>query len=436
MPAILFVRKGDITMSRLVIEGGARLHGELRLQGAKNSALPILAASLIGGGESVIHNCPRLTDVDASLRILEHLGCVCRREGESVVIDAGQVTGSEIPDDLMREMRSSIMFLGAVVARTGRATVSFPGGCELGPRPIDLHLDALRRMGLRIEEDHGCLLCDAQGGLSGCEIDLAIPSVGATENVILAASTASGKTVVRNAAREPEISDLADYLNRCGARVYGAGSSTVEIEGVPRLHGAEHTVIPDRIAAATYMAAAAVTRGHLTLHGVNTAHLRPVLPMFAESGCEIAAWERSLTLTAPMRLRRMRMVTTHEFPGFPTDAQPPMLAMCTLAEGTSVFIENIFNNRYKYVDELARLGARVRVDGRMAVVEGVHQLSGAAVQATDLRGGAALVVAALAAEGVTVIDRIHHIDRGYADLETALRSLGGRVRRTPDEAEE
>ena len=420
-------------MSRLIITGGERLHGEMQLHGAKNSALPILAASLICEGESVIHNCPRLTDVDASLKILTHLGCVCRREGDTVIVDASEVTGSEIPDELMREMRSSIMFLGAIVARTGRATASFPGGCELGPRPIDLHLDALRRLGLSIDEDHGYLACNAGEGLTGCEIDLAIPSVGATENIMLAASTAAGKTVIRNAAREPEISDLADYLNRCGAKVYGAGSSTVEIEGVPHLHGAEHTVIPDRIAAATYMAAAAVTRGHVTLHGVNMAHLRPVLPMFAESGCEVTAWERSLTITAPPRLSRMRMVTTHEFPGFPTDAQPPMLAMCTLAEGTSVFIENIFNNRYKYVDELCRLGAKVRVDGRMAVVEGVHKLSGATVQATDLRGGAALIVAALAAEGTTTVEQVRHIDRGYADIEGTLAKLGAQIRREREE---
>ena len=420
-------RMGD--MAKIYIEGGRRLEGEIRVHGAKNSALPVLAATLLCRGVSVIHNCPPLLDVGASIRILEHLGCVCQREGSTVIVDSTALTGMDIPDTLMREMRSSIVFLGAIAARCGQARLSFPGGCELGPRPIDLHLAALRQLGLTIEEDHGLLDCRVEGRLKGASIHLSIPSVGATENILLAASTARGRTVIHNAAREPEISDLADFLNRAGACIRGAGSDVIEIDGVYDLHGAEHTVIPDRIIAATYMAAAAATGGDLLLRDVEVSHLTAVLDSFRTAGCRIEPGLHTLRITAPRRPHSVGTVRTMAYPGFPTDAQPPMLAVSTLADGPSVFVENIFENRFKYVDELARMGARVKVEGRVAVVEGVPALSGATVSATDLRGGAALVVAGLAASGVTEIDELRHIDRGYADLEESLRQVGANIKR-------
>lgn len=416
-------------MSKILIDGGKRLTGEISVHGAKNSALPVMAATFLCKGVSVIHNCPKLLDVEASLEILTHLGCKCEREGNTVTVDATAVTGNDVPDDLMREMRSSIVFLGAIAGRCSAAKLSFPGGCELGPRPIDLHLSSLRQMGLEINEDHGYLDCMVNGRMHGAVINLSLPSVGATENIILAASTSAGTTVIHNAAREPEISDLADFLNSAGAKIHGAGSSTVEIVGVEELKGTEHTVIPDRIIAATYMAAAAVTKGCVVLKDVILSHLAPVMSSFEAAGCEIACDGRNLKIIAPARLHRIPTVRTLAYPGFPTDAQPPVMAMTTLAEGTSMFVENIFENRYKHVDELTRLGARIKVEGRVAVVEGVKLLSGAPVSATDLRGGAALIVAGLAARGVTVIDNVRHIDRGYEDIEKNLAQIGASIRR-------
>jgi UDP-N-acetylglucosamine 1-carboxyvinyltransferase len=416
----------------LRISGPCRLRGEVQVHGAKNSALPLLAASLLCTEPCVLQNCPRLSDVDTAVTILRGLGCRVKTDEGSVFIDAGPVSSCTIPDTLMREMRSSIIFLGAVIGRLGEASLSFPGGCELGPRPIDLHLQALRRLGAQISEDHGRLVCRAPGGLHGAETTLSFPSVGATENVMIAASVARGTTVLENAAREPEIEDLAGFLNACGARVFGAGTSTVRIEGVPRLSGCTYRVIPDRIAAATYLAAAAATGSKLTLRGVVARHLVPVLPAFEEAGCRMTAVGDTLTLTPPAVLHRVHCIRTMPYPGFPTDAQAPLMAMTTLAQGTSVFVENIFEERYKHVGELLRMGANIRVNGRVAVVEGVPALSGAAVEAADLRGGAALVIAGLAAQGETLISGVHHIDRGYEHIEKTLQGLGARIERIPE----
>lgn len=291
------------------------------------------------------------------------------------------------------------------------------------------HLTALRQLGLTIDEGHGELDCYAKNGLTGTEITLSFPSVGATENIILAGATAKGTTRILNAAREPEISDLADFLNGCGARIYGAGEGTIRIEGVSRLSGTEHTVIPDRICAATYMAAAAVTQGNICLRGIIPAHLGPVLSLFSEAGCDLSLNGRDLRITAPPRLHSLKTVRTMPYPGFPTDAQAPVMSMAALADGTSVFVENIFESRYKHVGELMRLGAHIKVEGKVAVVEGVPRLSGAPVEATDLRGGAALVVAGLAAEGVTEITGLHHLDRGYEHMEDTLRAVGAVLER-------
>ena len=416
-------------MSRLLVKGRQKLSGEVSVQGAKNSALPILAATVLAKGESVLYHCPALSDVDASCGILRYLGCKARREGEALVIDSAGVDRADIPDALMRKTRSSIVFLGAVLARTGRAKLCFPGGCEIGPRPIDMHLRALRQLGAEIRERHGCLDCRAPYGLKGCRVALSFPSVGATENIMIAAVTASGTTTITNAAREPEITDLADYLNRCGARIYGAGEGVIVIDGVPSLHGAAHTIIPDRIVAATLMSCAAVTGSALTLRGVVSSHLGAVLPVFEESGCHIRVSDGDLRLTAPQRLRSMRVVRTMPYPGFPTDAQAPLLAAACFAEGTSVFVENIFENRYRHTAELIRMGASIKTEGKVAVVEGVPRLYGASVEATDLRGAAALVIAALGAEGQSEISGVRYLERGYERLEQTLSDLGAEIRK-------
>ena len=418
-------------MAVLVVDGPCRLCGEVRVHGAKNSTLHLLAACLMCRSPVVLHNCPRLTDVDTSIKILRHLGCIVQRRKDDLWVDPRAVCGSTIPEDLMREMRSSIVFLGALSSRMGQARLSFPGGCELGPRPIDLHLRALARLGMDIREDHGELLCSAPGGLSGCSLSLSFPSVGATENILLAACCAKGTTVLHGAAQEPEITDLCDFLGKCGARIQGAGGSTLRIEGVSRLTGCEHTVMPDRIEAATFLCAAAATGGEVTLSHVIPRHILPVTAVLEEAGCRIREEENRLRITAPPRLHAVHAVRTMPYPGFPTDAQAPMLSALCTAQGTSMLTETIFTARFKYVGELLRLGAHVKVEDRVAVVEGVSRLSGAPVMAPDLRGGAALLLAGLCAEGETVIDGVSHIDRGYEKAEESFRLLGAQVCRLP-----
>ncbi len=416
-------------MSRLIIEGNHRLNGVVNIHGAKNSALPVLAATLLARGKSEIHNCPMLTDVAASVRILRYLGCSVSRSNGCITVDSIGLNRSDIPDNLMREMRSSIVFLGAIAARTGEAHISFPGGCELGTRPIDLHLSALRQLGMEILEERGRLECRVPGRLKGTTIALSFPSVGATENILLASVTAEGTTSILNAAREPEITDLCNYLTRCGARIAGAGESAITIEGVDALYGCSHTVIPDRIETATYMAAAAITGGSLVLNNICPEHIATVIPTFEEAGCRIDCKKNELLLKAPQRLQRIRSIRTMPYPGFPTDAQAPTMAMMCVADGTSVFVENIFESRFKHASELMRLGAKIKIEGRVAIVEGVPRLSGAQVKCTDLRGGAALVIAGLAAEGTTEVLELHHIDRGYDNFEQNLRNTGAVIQR-------
>ena len=411
----------------ILIDGPADLSGEIIVQGAKNSTLPLLAAALLCKGQTVLHNCPDLTDVDTAVRILEHLGCRCRREDDALTVD-NALTGCEIPHDLMRGMRSSIVFLGAIISRCGEARLCFPGGCELGPRPIDLHLSALEKLGVKITESGGCLYCQAPHGIRGAYVSLAFPSVGATENIMLAAACSEGTTVIANAAREPEIEDLADYLNRCGGRIYGAGESCVIIDGVKELYGCEHQVMPDRIVSATYMAAAAVTGGSITLRGVDVSHILPMLSPFEESGCEVRQLGGTVSILAPRRLHAVKHIRTMPYPGFPTDAQPLVMSMAAVGSGTSIFVENIFENRYKHASELQRLGAKIKVEGKVAVVEGVEKLTGAPVQAADLRGGAALVVAGLAAHGRTEVSGTEYIHRGYENIAGKLADLGARIR--------
>ena len=415
-------------MSRLLIQGGNRLAGDVTIQGAKNSVLPVLAATILTGGEVELRRCPHLRDVEASIRILQALGCRAAWQGDNLAVDTSRMSGCAIPDALMREMRSSAIFLGAILARCGQAELSYPGGCELGPRPIDLHISGLRALGAEIDDTGGTLHCKAQK-LTGREIVLGFPSVGATENLMLAACGAEGVTVLSNAAREPEIEDLQNFLNTCGGEVTGGGTSTVVIRGRRPLHGGTYTVIPDRIAAATYLCAAVSAGGDIFLRGAREAHLSTVTAALREAGCAITADSSGIACRCGGRLNAPRPIRTAPYPGFPTDAQAIVMAALLRCRGAAVFEENLFSSRYRHVDELARMGADIRTSGRVAVVLGVERLHGAAVRSTDLRGGAALCVAALTAEGETVVSDIAHIDRGYQSLEQDLTALGAEIKR-------
>ncbi len=414
-------------MACYIIKGGNRLCGEIKVQGSKNGSLPLLSAAVLAQGETVLCNCPCLTDVDAAVNILTYLGCTVKRDGLSVAVDSTGAHKSDIPDCLMQEMRSSVVFLGALLGRFGRAVLSAPGGCEIGLRPIDLHLDAMRALGAKIDESAGKLVCTCPEGLKGARIALSFPSVGATENILLAASTARGETLLINAAREPEIKELADFLNACGTKINGAGESIIRIQGVESLKGVQHTVSQDRIAACTFMAAAAATKGDILLEGMRQEMLMPVLEPFEKTGCKITQDSKGLRIKAPERLESFSSVRTMPYPGFPTDSQADFGVMASVARGTGVIIENIFENRFKYTAELAKMGAKIRTEGRVAVIEGVERLHSSQVFSPDLRGGSALVVAGLCAEGVTTVNGIHHIDRGYENFEGQLTALGGNI---------
>lgn len=413
----------------IIINGGNRLEGVIDLQGSKNSSLPILAATVLVDGISVIHNCPGLTDVSAAVKILEHLGCKVKREKDTLTVDSRFITSGSIPDSLMREMRSSIVFLGSVLGRTGRARLSSPGGCEIGLRPIDLHISSLRAMGVNVDESRGCISCEKVRSAGDTVISLTFPSVGATENIILAAALGEGRTVILNAAREPEIRDLADFLCKCGCKVELSGQGTVVVDAVSKAHGCEHSVIPDRIAALTYLSCAAVTCGDVLIRGTDTRDYQTVLPFFEGAGCDITDSIDSVRIKMNSRPKAMRDIRTMPYPGFPTDAQAIMMAVATVARGTSVVVENIFEGRFKHVGELVRMGAKIKVEGKVAIVDGVDCLYGAKTRCPDLRGGAALVVAGLAAKGITEISNLCHIDRGYDKLEQCLENIGADIKR-------
>ncbi len=410
------------------VRGGKRLEGEIQVQGAKNSALPILAAAVLCKTQVTLYNCPRLTDCDAAMRILTALGCSCKREGGAVTINPSVITTSEIPAGLMREMRSSVIFSGALLGRERQCRLSFPGGCEIGARPIDFHIAAFKRMGVTVRDEHGYLICRADK-LNGAKITLPLPSVGATENIMLAAVLAEGITEIHNAAREPEIVDLAQFLEKCGAKISGAGSELILIEGVRELHGCDYTIMSDRIAAATYLCCGAITRGELVLTKADFRSSEPVLSVLEQIGCSVYSFgEDCIYINARKKLKAPPMIRTAAHPGFPTDAQPVLMALCATIPGTSIFVETIFENRYRHVSELIRLGAKINVEGRVAVVEGSFRLSGAELMATDLRGGAAMVTAGLFADGVTRVGNASYIYRGYEDIEEKLRSVGADIK--------
>ncbi len=415
-------------MSVLYIRGGNPLEGELTVQGAKNSVLPILAACLLADRPVTILNCPQLTDVTAALAILRSLGCTAWQEGHTVTVDPAGASGCAISEEQMRSMRSSILFLGPLLARMGEAHLTYPGGCELGPRPIDLHLGALRAMGISVREDYGIHCC---GRPSGGEVVLSLPSVGATENAMLCAVGGTGVTTIQNAAREPEISDLQQFLNTLGAHVCGAGSSTVTVEGGHPLRGGSFAVMGDRIVAATLLAAVAAAGGSVRLSGVAWRHLSPVVSVLHQAGCRVRSAEDWVALQRDPQipLKGVATVRTAPYPGFPTDAQAPVMAALAGSCGCTLFVETIFDSRYRHVPELCRMGADITTEGRVALVRGVPRLHGAGVEAADLRGGGALAVAAVGAEGTTVLSGLQHIDRGYESLEYMLSALGGQAER-------
>lgn len=414
-------------MDYFAVEGGRPLEGRVFVHGAKNSALPLLAATLLADGESVLHNCPDLTDISAALGILSGLGCRVRREGATVMVDPTCRRGHTIPDELMGQMRASVLFLGSLLARDGEAVACWPGGCALGARPIDLHIRAFQALGAQVRSWNGRLSFYGPR-LHGRRLALPIPSVGATENAMLAAVGASGVTTISNAAREPEIVDLQTFLRKLGASVHGAGTSTVVVEGAEQpLHGCRHRILGDRIAAATYLAAAAAAGGDVFLRDIDYRHLSTVTGVLRQAGCTLSCQEDGIRLVSDGRLRAVSPIRTAPYPGFPTDAQAVVMSALLRSSGTTVFVENIFESRYHHVPELVRMGADIRLEGRVAVVCGVDRLQAARVRAMDLRGGAALVIAGLQAHGVTTVEHLHHIRRGYSDLPGDLALLGAHI---------
>lgn len=420
-------------MNKIVIRGGRPLAGHIKINGAKNAVLPVLAASILAEeGESRILEVPPLDDVMTITRVLSSLGAEVTIGDGHVTIDATSLAGCEAEYEHVRRMRASFLVMGPLLARLGRARVALPGGCAIGTRPIDQHLKGFEAMGAEIGFGHGYIEAVAPGRLRGAKIYLDVPSVGATENIMMAATLATGQTVIENAAKEPEIVDLANYLNAMGAKVRGAGTGQIRVEGVEKLAGATHAVIPDRIEAGTFMVAAAITGGNVYVEGAIGDHLRPVISKMQEMGVIIEEDENGLRVAAPEQLVNVD-VKTLPYPGFPTDMQAQMMALMLVSEGTGMVTETVFENRFMHVDELMKLGARIKVDGRTAVVTGGAELTGASLCATDLRAGAALIAAALAAEGESEITGLHHIERGYVDIVSRLAALGADIHLVPQD---
>ncbi|MBE0465672.1 MAG: UDP-N-acetylglucosamine 1-carboxyvinyltransferase [Candidatus Desulforudis sp.] len=411
-------------MERIIIKGGNRLKGTIEVSGAKNAVLPILGASLLCGGESIIYNVPRLDDVEVMVELLTYLGARIHREDHHLRINTTNVEPREIGENLMRRMRASNLVLGPLLGRFGAVVISQPGGCNIGSRPMDLHLRSMKALGAAIDEKSGYIRARA-ARLEGADIHLDVPSVGATENILMAASMARGFTILRNAAREPEIVDLQNYLNKMGARISGAGTDVIRIEGVQELKPCNHRVIPDRVEAGTHLVAAAITGGNVTVRNVIPEHVEPVLAKLREAGADFEVAGDAVRINSgPLRAVDVK---TQPYPGFPTDMQPQIMALLSLGEGTSTITENIFENRFKHVSELRRLGADIRIEGKTAIIRGRESLSGASVEASDLRAGAALVLAGLAADNTTVVEQAQHIDRGYERLEEKYRILGADI---------
>lgn len=412
-------------MGRYRIKGGYPLKGTITVRGSKNGILPILAGVMLTEGETVLHHCPLIADVHLTLEVLQQLGCKVKREERSIIINTKDCKNADI-DETVQKMRSSILFMGALLGRFQQAKIGYPGGCEIGMRPIDLHLKAFRNMGVIIEEEKGLLCCEG-GKCIGKKINLDFPSVGATENCMLLAVKAKGVTKIYNAACEPEIVELQTFLNQCGAKIRGAGTDCIIIEGVKALYGTEYTVSSDRIEAGTFLCGAAITKGELELKNICPDTIRQVLLRLGEAGCLIKEQKNSIYIKAPQKIKPVSRIHTGPYPDFPTDMQPQFMSILTLAEGTSIISETVFEARFKHISELCRMGADITVEGQTAVIKGVKSLKGAYVSGKDLRCGAALILAGLAAEGETVVENACYVQRGYEQIEKALTSLGANI---------
>ncbi|MCD8372562.1 MAG: UDP-N-acetylglucosamine 1-carboxyvinyltransferase [Clostridia bacterium] len=417
-------------MEKYIINGGNRLYGSVNIQTAKNSVLPILAAAVLTDKRVRILNIPQISDVKNMVKILGCLGCKAVCEGCDIIIDSSSADCCEIPGALAHELRSSIFLLGPVISRFHRAKIAYPGGCDIGLRPVDLHLNGLKRLGVKITEQNGYILCNCEK-LTGNEIMLDCPSVGATENIMLAAVKAEGTTVIKNAAREPEIEDLQRFLNYIGCKVCGAGSGTIIIEGVKNLSGGEYLPISDRIEAGTFLIAAAMCGGEIEADGISAENISSLLHKLRENGCKLAVKNDKIKLQRFGKLISVKSIETQPYPGFPTDLQAQMTALCCICCGNSIVTENLFETRFKYIPELRKMGADITVSGRNAFVRGIDKFKGASVASCDLRGGAALVISALAAEGTSEVMDLSHIDRGYGQFEHKLKNLGADIVRTP-----
>jgi len=415
-------------MECMVIQGGRRLAGEVRISGAKNAALPILAATLLGKGTCTMTNIPTVRDVVTMSKVLTHLGASVEAEGDRYTVSLEAITSREAPYDLVKTMRASVMVLGPLVARWGEAVVALPGGCAIGARPINLHLAALEKMGAEIRIEHGNVHAQVRGRLQGARIYFDLQTVTGTENVMMAACLAEGTTVLENAAREPEISDLANFLSKRGARISGAGTDVITIEGVPELRGADHEIVPDRIETGTYLVAGAITGGEVRVARCRPDHCEALLAKLREAGAELKVEKEAIQVRAGGKLRAVDLKTL-PYPGFPTDMQAQMMALMAISSGSSVITETVFESRFIHVLELQRMGADIRIEGNHAVVTGVERLGGAPVMASDLRASACLILAGLAAEGETRVSRVYHLDRGYERLDAKLTGLGAQIRR-------
>ena len=415
-------------MGEYHITGGRKLNGSIKICGGKNAILPILAATVLNADISVIHNCPHISDTFIAIDILKAIGCKVSFEGDAITVDSRPADNCFVPEEFVRQMRSSIIFLGGVLGRFKEVMISFPGGCELGARPIDFHLKGIRQLGAVITEEHGFIIAKADK-LKGTRIALDFPSVGATENIMLAAVLAEGTTIISNAAKEPEIVDLQSFLCEMGANITGAGTDTIIIEGVKKLHSAEFSVMPDRIVAGTYLVAAAITGGNIVLENVVNEHMYPITSKLLEAGCKIHTDGSMLFLQAPEKINALERLRTCPYPGFPTDMQPQLMALLSVANGTSIVEETVFESRNKHISELMRMGANIILlqDGMTSVIKGVRELKGTSVAGKDLRGGAALILAGLAASGKTIVTNSEFVERGYVHIEEDLRSLGADI---------
>lgn len=412
-------------MSKFIIEGGKRLEGKVKISGSKNAALPIIAATVLNAGKTTLYNVPDIQDVQTMFEIIRDIGGKVNKKRNKIIIDTSEIHTYEIPDNLMRQMRSSVILAGALIGKYHQARFSCPGGCDIGSRPIDLHLKGFEKLGVNIKEEHGEIVCDAEK-IVGTQINLDFPSVGATENIVLASCLGDGTTVITNAAREPEIEDMIKYLNKMGAKIKGAGTDRIEITGVKKLSEISYNIMPDRIEAGTYLVAGAITGGKVKITNVYPEHIEPILNKLEEANCKLTIGKNTIEIEAPKRVKAVD-IKTMPYPGFPTDMQSIFGALLSTAKGTSIITENIFESRYKYAHELNRMGAKINIEGRTAIIKGTKRIQGANVVANDLRGGAAIILEALAAKGVTQIDNIHYILRGYEKIEEKLRSLGAKI---------